>query len=333
MLVLKKQLTTTKYEVLDTDDNSVEVATTQELYHCVKDLGMQIQGVSITGNNAILFKPQFDYSVKETKFKVFKGIDMHVENGELVKFTYTEDLRDTTLKLSDYCHTIVPHCFQVAWNVKTGGNHVTLVLDDSLDIKSGSFIDFFYCGVVNVDVSALSDKKADYVYKEAIKAEAIGLYQSRGYKSVIDTNEKRFYYYWAECILKDGLFAFNGQVSRAEEVIPFVDEYTKMLQRKYKQQFEKLANSMISFNESYANDATKRVNIINNFKLNLQNANSVADRNKLYLKLCRTVLSSSCSNITVSRLYNLITLFKPDDYYKELWNRLCNNILDFIARY
>lgn len=106
-----------------------------------------------------------------------------------------------------------------------------------------------------------------------------------------------------------------------------------MLQRKYKQQFEKLANSMISFNESYVNDATKRVNIINNFKLNLQNANSIADRNKLYLKLCRTVLSSSCSNITVSRLYNLITLFRPDDYYKELWNRLCNNILDFISRY
>lgn len=50
MLILKKQLTTTKYEVLDTDDNSVEVATTQELYHCVKDLGIQIQGVSITSN-------------------------------------------------------------------------------------------------------------------------------------------------------------------------------------------------------------------------------------------------------------------------------------------
>ena len=112
MLVLKKQLTTTKYEVLDTDDNSVEVATTQELYHCVKDLGMQIQGVSITGNNAILFKQQFDYSIKETKFKVFKGIDMHVENGELVKFTYTEDLRDTTLKLSDYCTSLFSGCLE-----------------------------------------------------------------------------------------------------------------------------------------------------------------------------------------------------------------------------
>lgn len=45
MLILKKQLTEIKYEVLDTDDNVVEIDTRDNLIRYVKDLGLKIQGV------------------------------------------------------------------------------------------------------------------------------------------------------------------------------------------------------------------------------------------------------------------------------------------------
>lgn len=39
MLILKKQLTELKYEVLDTDDGITEIATIYELTNYVKNLG------------------------------------------------------------------------------------------------------------------------------------------------------------------------------------------------------------------------------------------------------------------------------------------------------
>ena len=100
MLVLKKQVTDSKYEILDTNDGVVEVATVSELNYYVKDLGIEIQGVKVNDYSGLILVPQFEHTMKETKLKVFKGVDMHVENGELVNFTYTDSFADTNLIVS-----------------------------------------------------------------------------------------------------------------------------------------------------------------------------------------------------------------------------------------
>lgn len=333
MLVLKKQITDSKYEVLDTDDDVTEVATVQDLTHCVRDLGLTIQGVEITEKGYVLLKPQFDYSVKETKFKVLKGIDMHVENGELVKFSYNRGLQDTAIKLSDYCSVVAPHCFKPAWGINTNGHHITLILDDSLDIKSGSFLDCFCCGVIYVDVSALSDKKANLVYKEAIKYEAIGLYPGRGYNCIIDDNKKRFYFYWADCLLKNGLFGFNGQVSRAEEVIPDVDEYSRLLRKKYMPLFEHVATAKIKFNKGVVQRGSQ-FKVIPIIKRHIANSESMnkQDKVKLYKELYRKYFTID-KPLSVDRLYHYILLFSQDDYCDHLWKMFCEHINEFVENY
>lgn len=44
MLILRNKLTKEKWEVLDTDDNTIEVATEKELIHYVQDLGIIFKG-------------------------------------------------------------------------------------------------------------------------------------------------------------------------------------------------------------------------------------------------------------------------------------------------
>lgn len=328
MLILKKQLTELKYEVLDTDDGITEIATIYELTDYVKNLGLEIQGVVINADGYVFFHPQFDYSIKETKFKILKGIDIHVENGELVNLTYNENLQDTTIKLSDYCNFIAPHCFKPSWGVKTD-SHITLILDNSLEFKSFSFIDCFYCGVIKMDVTALSDKKADYVYKEAMKADALGLFPYNN-SCVID-NTERLNYYWADSIMNKGFLLFNGQVSRLEEVLPDVDKYTKLMRKKYLKLFEHVANAEIRFNKNVCR--TKReVKCATLIRQSIVNIGWRAERARTFKVAYRKFLTID-KPLSVDKLYNFVMIFNADEYCWSLWDRFCNNISEFANKY
>lgn len=312
MLILKKQLTELKYEVLDTDDGVTEIATTYELTDYVKNLGLEIQGVVINADGYAFFHPQFDYSIKETKFKILKGIDIHVENGELVNLTYNENLQDTTIKLSDYCNFIAPHCFKPSWGIKTK-SHITLILDNSLDFKSFSFIDCFYCGVIKMDITALSDKKADYVYKEAMKANALGLFPY-DYSCIID-NIERLNYYWADSVLTKGLIMFNGQVTRLEEVLPDVDKYTELMKKKYLKLFEHVANAEIRFNKNVykANREAQCASHIRNDIAKMKGYAKKTERAQTFRVIYIKLLTID-KPLSVDKLYHFIMLFKADDY-------------------
>ena len=328
MLILKKQLTEIKYEVLDTDDDVVEIATRDNLIRYVKDLGLKIQGVDIDAKGYVTFNPQYNYSIKETKFKVLKGIDIHVENGELVNLTYNESLQDTTIKLSDYCNFIAPHCFKPSFGIKTN-SHITLILDNSLDFKSFSFIDCFYCGVIKIDVTALSDKKADYVYKEAMKADALGLFPYNN--SCIIDNTERLNYYWADSIMNKGFLLFNGQVSRLEEVLPDVDKYTKLMRKKYLKLFEHVANAEIRFNKNVCR-TEREVQCATIIKHGIVNIGWRAERARAFKVAFRKFLTID-KPLSVDKLYNFVMIFNADDYCWSLWDRFCNNILEFANKY
>lgn len=329
MLILKKQLTEIKYEVLDTDDNVVEIDTRDNLIRYVKDLGLKIQGVDVDAKGYVTFNPQYNYSIKETKFKILRGIDIHVENGELVNLSYNESLQDTTIKLSDYCNFIAPHCFKPSFGIKTN-SHITLILDNSLEFKSFSFIDCFYCGVIKMDITALSDKKAEYVYKEAMKADALGLFPYNN--SCIIDNTERLNYYWADSIMNKGFLLFNGQVSRLEEVLPDVDKYTKLMRKKYLKLFEHVANAEIRFNKNVCRTKREvkyatliRENIVNIDRYRTERVRTFKSVYKKFLTIDKP--------LSVDKLYNFVMIFNADDYCWSLWDRFCNNILEFANKY
>ena len=318
MLILKKQLTEIKYEVLDTDDNVVEIDTRDNLIRYVKDLGLKIRGVDVDAKGYVTFNPQYNYSIKETKFKILRGVDIHVENGELVNLSYNESLQDTTIKLSDYCNFIAPHCFKPSFGIKTN-SHIILILDNSLEFKSFSFIDCFYCGVIKMDITALSDKKAEYVYKEAMKADALGLFPYNN--SCIIDNAERLNYYWADSIMNKGFLLFNGQVSKLEEVLPDVDKYTKLMKKKYLKLFEHVANAEIRFNENVYR--TKR-----EAKCALLVRNDIAIKNDIAKMMGRTKKTEQARTfkvvyrkfltidkpLSVDKLYNFVMIFNADEY-------------------
>lgn len=329
MLILKKQLTKIKYEVLDTDDNVVEIDTGDNLIRYVKDLGLKIQGVDVDAKGYVTFNPQYNYSIKETKFKILRGIDIHVENGELVNLSYNESLQDTTIKLSDYCNFIAPHCFKPSFGIKTN-SHITLILDNSLEFKSFSFIDCFYCGVIKMDITALSDKKAEYVYKEAMKADALGLFPYNN--SCIIDNTERLNYYWADSIMNKGFLLFNGQVSRLEEVLPDVDKYTKLMRKKYLKLFEHVANAEIKFNKNVCRTKREvkcatliRESIVNIDRYRTERVRTFKSVYKKFLTIDKP--------LSVDKLYNFVMIFNADDYCWSLWDRFCNNILEFANKY
>ena len=328
MLILKKQLTEIKYEVLDTDDNVVEVDTRDNLIRYVKDLGLKIQGVDVDAKGYVTFNPQYNYSIKETKFKILRGIDIHVENGELVNLSYNESLQDTTIKLSDFCNFIAPHCFKPSFGIKTN-SHIILILDNSLEFKSFSFIDCFYCGVIKMDITALSDKKAEYVYKEAMKADALGLFPYNN--SCIIDNAERLNYYWADSIMNKGFLLFNGQVSKLEEVLPDVDKYTKLMRKKYLKLFEHVANAKIRFNKNVCR-AEREVQCATIIKQGIVNIGWRKERARTFKVVYRKFLTID-KPLSVDKLYNFVMIFNADEYCWSLWNRFCNNILEFVNKY
>lgn len=328
MLILKKQLTEIKYEVLDTDDNVVEVDTRDNLIRYVKDLGLKIQGVDVDAKGYVTFNPQYNYSIKETKFKILRGVDIHVENGELVNLSYNESLQDTTIKLSDYCNFIAPHCFKPSFGIKTN-SHIILILDNSLEFKSFSFIDCFYCGVIKMDITALSDKKAEYVYKEAMKADALGLFPYNN--SCIIDNAERLNYYWADSIMNKGFLLFNGQVSKLEEVLPDVDKYTKLMRKKYLKLFEHVANAEIRFNKNVCR-AEREVQCATIIKQGIVNIGWRKERARTFKVVYRKFLTID-KPLSVDKLYNFVMIFNADEYCWSLWDRFCNNILEFVNKY
>lgn len=328
MLILKKQLTEIKYEVLDTDDNVVEIDTRDNLIRYVKDLGLKIQGVDVDAKGYVTFNPQYNYSIKETKFKILRGVDIHVENGELVNLSYNESLQDTTIKLSDYCNFIAPHCFKPSFGIKTN-SHITLILDNSLEFKSFSFIDCFYCGVIKMDITALSDKKAEYVYKEAMKADALGLFPYNN--SCIIDNAERLNYYWADSIMNKGFLLFNGQVSKLEEVLPDVDKYTKLMRKKYLKLFEHVANAEIRFNKNVCR-AEREVQCATIIKQGIVNIGWRKERARTFKVVYRKFLTID-KPLSVDKLYNFVMIFNADEYCWSLWDRFCNNILEFVNKY
>lgn len=337
MLVLKKQVSSRSYEVLDTDDNSIEIATTNELWDCAKKLGIEIQGMSISKDGGLILQPQYDKSIKEVKLSFLQGVDMHVENGELLWFRFTDDVvRDIVINLSDYCDSIADYCFGNGQfeTLKYRCNHtITCVLDDSISFGRYAFLNGFWNNVIKFDVSALSNKSAAVVYREANKNDSIGLFPNRGHNSVIDSNKKRMYYYWAERLLVTGLFNFGGSVHRIEEVIPYVDEYSEMLAKKYRKDFEVLVNKPITLKAGLDSDY-KRSTAMADIYRKLSNCDFAYNKAHAYSTIkgiSHQFLNMSYT--TVDRLYNMVTLFYAPADIKSLWVQYVNNILKFSADY
>lgn len=142
MLILRNKLTKEKWEVLDTDDNTIEVATEKDLAYYVEYLGLEIQGVVIPKGGKPVFTPQLEYSVKETKLNIRRCIKLHTENGVLKHFDYDKNSGNITINLSDYCTSIAPYCFKHN-NLLISNTVIRLIFDNSIDFKPTSVANLF----------------------------------------------------------------------------------------------------------------------------------------------------------------------------------------------
>ena len=73
MFVLQDRLNKTEYTILDTSDDIVETFTYNDIIHCVMDLGLKIQGVSINGSDIYFekFNVKYKNQLIGNKFRIY----------------------------------------------------------------------------------------------------------------------------------------------------------------------------------------------------------------------------------------------------------------------
>lgn len=320
MLILRNKLTKEKWEVLDTDDNTIEVATEKDLAYYVEYLGLTIQGVVIPKGGKPVFTPQLEYSVKETKLNIRRGIKLHAENGVLKHFDYDKNSGNITINLSDYCTSIAPYCFKHN-NLLISNTVIRLIFDNTIDFKPTSVANLFCFGEVIVDIRALDDKKASYIYKQAFESKVLGACVSSGYMSVVD-NEERLRHYQAEALLNEGMPAVPRFRSICEETLI----KTKVLAgaaEGYKPAFETLVNTPIRLNKSSQRNVAQSMH-------NIYITLSSSDMSSKFLALTRQYLA--LDKDLVLKLYHACFNFHLIGYL-EYWHKLYENVKEFSENY
>lgn len=320
MLILRNKLTKEKWEVLDTDDNTIEVATEKDLAYCVEYLGLSIQGVVIKKGEKPVFTPQLEYSAKETKLNIRRGIKLHAENGVLKHFEYGKNLGDITINLSDYCTSIAPYCFKHT-DLVISNTTIRLIFENTIDFKATSVAGLFCFDEIIADIRDLDDKKALYIYKQAFESKVLGACVSYGYLSVVD-NEERLRHYQAEALLSEGMPAVPRFRSICEETLL----KTKILAgvvTSYKLAFETLVNTPIRLNKSSQRNVAR---YMHNIYLLL----SSNDMQGKFLALTRQYLALDKG--LVLKLYHACFDFHLIGYL-EYWSKLYENVKEFSEKY
>lgn len=318
MLILRNKLTKEKWEVLDTDDNTVEVATEKELIHYVQDLGINIQGVVAPRGENPVFIPQFNYSVKETKLHIRRGIKLHVENGILRYFELSQNLGDITINLSDWCTSLAPYCFRnesIVENTK-----VRLLFDNNIDFKATSVVNLFSSGSIIVDIRNVNNKKASYIYKQAIKNKVLGVCMNSYTLSLID-DEDRLRYYQSEVLLRFGMPTSKNCRAVCEETLVRTKVIAEVASR-YKSAFEQLEYIPIMLNKSAQLKQAHSMHIV---KVML---GSEAKPDGVFSAVNYLNLDSDL----IAKLYHACFDFHLIGYLKY-WNAIRSNIIKFSENY
>lgn len=163
MLYILRILTVKSVAVYDTDDDSIDIVSMDDLKYCIKDLGMQIIGASILANGSLstlAFNPTPALIKLAKQYGVVLSIDA---DGTLLGFNLITDYvynNPVDIVLSEYCQFLGGRCFEFDSNCRKV--MVKFIFDDNIRFSNRSFD--FYCDRAFYSFGRCSDKIANSLY-------------------------------------------------------------------------------------------------------------------------------------------------------------------------
>lgn len=162
MLYISRILTTKSIAVFDTDDNSEDIVSMDDLNHCIRDLGMQIIGASILPSSklrTLIFNPTPELLELVSEYGVVLSID---SDGTFLGFDLINDCvyyNAIDIVLSKYCSFLGGRCFEFDSNRKV---MIKFIFDDIIRFSNRSFD--FYCDRAFYSFERCSDEVARKLY-------------------------------------------------------------------------------------------------------------------------------------------------------------------------
>lgn len=342
MLYISKQLTKSKFMVMDTDDGIEQPASREELYDYVMHKGLDIKGVdyikdSTSGEYNLSIEPyMIESNSKLSKQAVLNGVVMTVTNGCLTRLSFNNSVRGgSTINLADYCNSIADYAIDACENYK-GDKPIVLVLDSSIKVASKAFknLHSYIKNLVHVDVSKCSDKTANSVYRAILGNDTLYLFDNGGF-SIIDTNETRKNFNIAFQVITYGLPYMVRQV-KFEEVVDYSDEVNSLIDKVLSKSFNQLYNCSFHINTNirYPSGSLKE-NIISNLGFDYNRNDALSDSFLMLPSIRRDILKSIGKYTTVNKvvceqLYRYIEYVNRNKEFTEIYLSVAKRYIEFL---
>lgn len=331
MLYVSRYVGQTKYGVVDTDDGVETVVTYQDLTEYVLNNGLDIKGVTIGYtvrkrrrvpylSSVKVYQNGSFLTAKQAKAKTLKGVDVIVNNGQIVQINIPQDglKQPTTIKLSDFGTSCGEYIFK---NLPYLGNSsLTIELDDSVAVSAKTFKYFVNRGVV-IDMSAVTNPKVvEYVAHELSTEDR---WLERATVAVLDTPQ-RMDFYIAETILNRPM---NGipKIKSISDVVSDPKAVNILIAKKHRSEFKGVSRAKLLPSKSvkWAHDTKRFVNWLASYGwlTKCENYETLVNRNCLGVLACLRECSM-CNNNVLLRFENYLRYFTPTDEIQEAFVQL-----------
>lgn len=344
MLYISRQVTSRKYIVVDTDDNSETYVTIADLNRYCITLGMQIEGVEIrlyrdgSGRchyyiNSVTPRQSSTYSTGAmARTKVFTGVEVRVYNNHVTGVTgsLNEIKPNTIIRLSDFgneCDKYIFKSFPFADD--RAGVMLTVMLDDKIKLNAVS-LDSCFRKHIALDMREVKNKKSK---KDLIKYICIELLKNRydamkwldkGY--IVTDDTWLIDYLRAELVLEHGIDVYvkNG-FSCVDEILTDAEGTEKLISKLHRYEFLSIAKSSFAFYDSllYSDFVTAFVHWSRtpNGKslLERRDYNTYVEYPRLSEAFVVLKRFSRCNYRVLDRFRNYSLYFKPTEEIKQAY--------------
>lgn len=144
-----------KFVVVDTDDGSEQVASRREIAHCVRQLGLTIEGVrthkegrQVIVDSISLYRKMSPPSGITAKLKVLYGVDVILRDKKIVRINIPDELsRPVSIRLSDFATSCGDTIVGQRFRHRDAKPDIEIVLDDKISVTDLSFKHFMGDGI------------------------------------------------------------------------------------------------------------------------------------------------------------------------------------------
>lgn len=338
MLYISRSFGTSKYGVVDTDDDVETIIDWAELCEAVLVHGLSINGVS-TAINAegerlvTIAEPYQDmryYTQAHIKAKTLLGVDIVTYKHIIVRITVDGSVAadGVRIRLSEF-GSMINGKMLIQWINNTSNKFATLVLDDNITVYELSptvGMAGFY-----LDIREVSD---EHLVSEMYKALVAMVFvpQDKWDKYLMDLPERNRM--WRCLYLLDEAGGVEEDTKAVLATFPDVDELAIHISEMYKDDFLKVATGSLGveyFSSLYMNSSiglARHHKDAEPFKLEDYDA-----LKKSFIGMFHLLrVASNVEYSVLRRFENYILYFDVADDIKEIYIKLCTNFMDSVKR-